>query len=70
MPPPGDPPGPGIEPGSPALQADSLPLSHRGSPIQIDRISINILKSTDNIIVKILGSVGLSLEYLLPMFLA
>ena len=27
-----DPPNPGIEPGSPALQAASLPLSHRGSP--------------------------------------
>ena len=25
-------PGSGIEPGSPALQADSLPLSHQGSP--------------------------------------
>ena len=31
-PPPGDLPDPGIEPGSPALQADSLPLSHQGSP--------------------------------------
>ena len=29
---PGDLPHPGIEPGSPALQADSLPLSHQGSP--------------------------------------
>ena len=32
MPPPGDLPDPGIEVGSPALQADSLPLSHLGSP--------------------------------------
>ena len=35
-PPPGDLPDPGIEPTSPvapALQADSLPLSHQGSPI-------------------------------------
>ena len=32
FPPPGDLPDPGIEPGSPALQADSLPLSHQGSP--------------------------------------
>ena len=32
FPPPGDLPDPGIEPASPALQADSLPLSHRGSP--------------------------------------
>ena len=31
--PPRDPPNPGIESGSPALQADSLPLSHQGSPI-------------------------------------
>ena len=32
FPPPGDLPDPGIEPVSPALQADSLPLSHRGDP--------------------------------------
>jgi len=34
-PPPGDFPNPGIEPeslASPALKADSLPLSHQGSP--------------------------------------
>ena len=31
VPSPEDPPNPGIEPGSPALQADSLPLSHQGS---------------------------------------
>ena len=31
-PPPGDRPYPGIEPAAPALQADSLPLSLRGSP--------------------------------------
>ena len=30
---PRDLPNPGIEPGSPASQADSLPLSHRGSPM-------------------------------------
>ena len=30
-PPPGDLPNPGIEPRSPALQADSLPLSHQGT---------------------------------------
>ena len=29
---PGHLPDPGIEPGSPTLQADSLPLSHQGSP--------------------------------------
>ena len=31
-PPPGDLPDPGIEPVAPALQVDSLPLSHQGSP--------------------------------------
>ena len=31
FPPPGDLPDPGIKPVSPALQADSLPLSHQGS---------------------------------------
>ena len=31
FPPPGDLPNPGIEPASPALQADSLPLNHLGS---------------------------------------
>ena len=32
FPSPGDLPNPGIKPTSPALQADSLPLSHLGSP--------------------------------------
>ena len=32
FPSPGDLPDPGTKPGSPALQADSLPLSHQGSP--------------------------------------
>ena len=31
-PPPGDLPDPGMDPESPVLQADSLPLSHQGSP--------------------------------------
>ena len=35
FPPPGDLPDPGIEPGSPALQADSLPLSHQGTTFLI-----------------------------------
>ena len=30
---PGDPPDPGIEPGSPALQADSLPFEPLGNPV-------------------------------------
>ena len=32
--PPGDLPNPGIEPGFPALQADSLPQSHQESPVK------------------------------------
>ena len=32
FPPPGDLANPGIEPASPALQVDSLPLNHQGSP--------------------------------------
>ena len=35
FPSPGDLPNPGIKPGSPALQADSLPLSHQGSPQKV-----------------------------------
>ena len=35
---PGDLPNPGIEPMSPAWQADSLPLSHLGSPLKVSRI--------------------------------
>ena len=33
FPSPGDLPNPGIEPRSPAMQADSYQLSHKGSPI-------------------------------------
>ena len=35
FPPPGDLPDPGIEPASPALQPDSLPLNHLGSPFSV-----------------------------------
>ena len=35
FPSPGDLPNPGIEPASPAMQADSLPLSHWGSPVEL-----------------------------------
>ena len=35
FPPPGDLSYPGIEPASPALQADSLPLSHWGNPVYL-----------------------------------
>ena len=37
FPPPGDLPNPGIEPGSPALKADSLPLNYQGSPLKPGR---------------------------------
>ena len=37
LPPPGDLPDPGIEPESPALQADSLLLSHQGSDLRLQR---------------------------------
>ena len=36
---PGDFPDPGIEPGSPALQADSLPYEPLGKPITLTEIS-------------------------------
>ena len=39
FPPPGDLPNPGIKPGSPALQADSLPLSHQESPLYTHRVT-------------------------------
>ena len=41
FPPPDDLPDPGTEPMSPALQADSLPLSHQGSHIYGLCISLN-----------------------------
>ena len=41
---PGDPPNPGIKLQSPTLQADSLPLSHQGSPFFV--YSTNFLKQT------------------------
>ena len=52
VPSPGDLPDPGIEPvspESPALQVDSLPLSHRGSPTWIYTVSktvMNILQKS------------------------
>ena len=36
---PGDLPNPGIEPGCPVLQADSLPSEPRGKPLGVDRVS-------------------------------
>ena len=41
FPSPGDLPDPGIEPGSPALQADSLPTDYEGSPRL--KYSVNII---------------------------
>ena len=38
MPSPADLPDPGIKPGSPVLQVDSLPLSYLGSPALLDWI--------------------------------
>ena len=46
FPSPGDLPGPGIEPGSPALQAGSLPLSYLGSP-HMSRVVINLERGTE-----------------------
>ena len=43
FPSPGDLPSPGIEPMSPALQADSLPLSYQGSIQNIHNIKFTIL---------------------------
>ena len=42
FPSPGDLPNPGIEPGSPALQADSLPLSHQG--VRLAYVTLKIPK--------------------------
>ena len=43
---PGDLPDPGIEPRSPALKADSLALSHQGSP-EISLTFLQIIKMND-----------------------
>ena len=44
FPSPGDLPNPGIEPGSPALQADSLPTELQGKPCFDHRLAVNSLK--------------------------
>ena len=49
--PPGDLPVPGIEPespGSPALQVDSLPLSHWGSPQEKDSVQFSSVAQLDS----------------------
>ena len=44
FPSPGDLPDPGIEPTSPAVQMDSLPLSHQGTPYDKDVYNIRCKK--------------------------
>ena len=44
MPPPGDIPSPGIEPGSPALQADSLPAKPQGKPKNVGVGNLSLLQ--------------------------
>ena len=60
FPPPGDLPDPGIEPVSPALQADSLPLSHLGSPLLM--FSPTLCDPMDH------SSLGFPVSYYLPEF--
>ena len=48
FPSPGDLPDPGIEPASPALQADSLPLSYKTSPITFYWQTINVYYRNTN----------------------
>ena len=43
LPPPGDLSNPGIEPKSPALQVDSLLLSHWGGPIACHKLPPNVV---------------------------
>ena len=42
MPSPGDPPNPGIKPGSPPLQADSLPAELPGKPEETQNVIIKV----------------------------
>ena len=51
---PGDLPDPGIEPASPAWQADSLPLSHQGGP--------SCEEGKGNVLSKDLEHLGFSLQ--------
>ena len=55
FPSPGDPPAPGIEPGSPALQAHSLHLSYEGSSliVLVPKIQINISNCPTDLVTKI-----------------
>ena len=47
FPPPGDLPHPGIKPGSPTLQADSLPSEPPGKPLAIGEMQIKIAGGLD-----------------------
>ena len=49
FPPPGDRPDPEIEPRSPSLQVDSLPLSHQGSPFKCINTNIYMFLYLDYI---------------------
>ena len=48
FPSPGDLPNPGIEPGSPALQADSLPTEPLGKPFKLQVLLIAGERNTSN----------------------
>ena len=58
-PPTGDLPDTGIEPGSPSLQADSLPLTHQGSP-DFEYLDTKIMiSSAQSLIITILEMLNL-----------
>ena len=46
FPSPGDLPDPGIKPGSPAWQADSLPFELQGRPLESDWVGSNFLSNS------------------------
>ena len=46
FPPPRDLPDPGIKPGSPAWQADSLPFELQGRPLESDWVGSNFLSNS------------------------
>ena len=56
LPSPGDLPNPGIEPRSPTLWADSLPLSHQGSLYNIKYILINLTLKTLPLIIQLVSA--------------
>ena len=66
FPSPGDLPNPGIEPRSPALQADSLPAEPRGKPISAIKIQETVIPMTDNNVVQEQFSfiVGVNIKYI------